>query len=93
MTLEINPMIDANAPVGVFDSGVGGLTVVREIMRQIPNEKITDGQQCNSVRADRLDQKARTNTADGSYVSSAKERKTQHRTDHQIGNCSQQTKP
>ena len=40
MTLEINPMIDASAPVGVFDSGVGGLTVVREIMRQIPNEKI-----------------------------------------------------
>ncbi len=29
-----------DAPVGVFDSGVGGLTVVREIMRQIPNEKI-----------------------------------------------------
>lgn len=40
MTLEINPKIDANSPVGVFDSGVGGLTVVREIMRQIPNEKI-----------------------------------------------------
>lgn len=33
-------MISKNAPVGVFDSGVGGLTVVREIMRQIPNEKI-----------------------------------------------------
>ena len=32
--------MDAGAPVGVFDSGVGGLTVVREIMRQIPNEKI-----------------------------------------------------
>lgn len=29
-----------NAPVGVFDSGVGGLTVMREIMRQIPNESI-----------------------------------------------------
>ena len=28
------------APIGVFDSGVGGLTVVREIMRQIPQEKI-----------------------------------------------------
>lgn len=28
------------APVGVFDSGVGGLTVAREIMRQLPNEKI-----------------------------------------------------
>lgn len=27
-------------PIGVFDSGMGGLTVVREIMRQIPNEKI-----------------------------------------------------
>ncbi len=27
-------------PVGVFDSGVGGLTVAREIMRQIPNERI-----------------------------------------------------
>ena len=31
---------DRNAPVGVFDSGVGGLTVVREIMRQIPEERI-----------------------------------------------------
>ncbi len=29
-----------NAPVGVFDSGVGGLTVAREIMRQLPNERI-----------------------------------------------------
>lgn len=29
-----------NAPVGVFDSGVGGLTVAREIMRQIPEERI-----------------------------------------------------
>ena len=27
-------------PIGVFDSGMGGLTVMREIMRQIPNEKI-----------------------------------------------------
>lgn len=29
-----------DAPIGVFDSGVGGLTVFREIMRQLPNEKI-----------------------------------------------------
>ena len=28
------------APIGVFDSGVGGLTVAREIMRQIPKERI-----------------------------------------------------
>lgn len=31
----------ADAPIGVFDSGVGGLTVAREIMRQIPEERIT----------------------------------------------------
>lgn len=30
----------SEAPIGVFDSGVGGMTVVREIMRQMPNEKI-----------------------------------------------------
>lgn len=28
------------APIGVFDSGVGGLTVVREMIRQLPNENI-----------------------------------------------------
>lgn len=28
------------APIGVFDSGVGGLTVAREIMRQLPNENL-----------------------------------------------------
>ena len=28
------------APVGVFDSGIGGLTVAREIMRNLPSEKI-----------------------------------------------------
>lgn len=33
-------MINENSPVGVFDSGIGGLTVAREIMRQIPNERI-----------------------------------------------------
>ena len=27
-------------PIGVFDSGVGGLTVAREIMRQLPNERM-----------------------------------------------------
>lgn len=28
------------APIGVIDSGVGGLTVAKEIMRQLPNESI-----------------------------------------------------
>jgi glutamate racemase len=31
---------DATAPIGVFDSGIGGLTVVRELMRQLPDERI-----------------------------------------------------
>ena len=34
--MEINNKADA--PIGVFDSGVGGLTVAREIMRQLPSE-------------------------------------------------------
>ncbi|MBX6750952.1 MAG: glutamate racemase [Micromonosporaceae bacterium] len=29
-----------NAPVGVFDSGVGGLTVARAILDQLPNEQV-----------------------------------------------------
>ena len=29
-----------NAPIGGFDSGVGGLTVAREIMRQLPEESM-----------------------------------------------------
>ena len=39
---NVNQMeeIKSLAPIGVFDSGVGGLTVAREIMRQLPNEKI-----------------------------------------------------
>ena len=32
--------MNKNAPIGVFDSGVGGLTVVKEIMSQIPDERI-----------------------------------------------------
>jgi glutamate racemase len=30
----------SDAPIGVFDSGVGGLTVAREIMRNLPLERI-----------------------------------------------------
>ena len=31
---------DPEAPIGIFDSGVGGLTVTREIMRAMPEEKL-----------------------------------------------------
>lgn len=36
--MKINNRMEA--PVGVFDSGVGGLTVAREIMRQLPSENV-----------------------------------------------------
>ena len=29
-----------NRPIGVFDSGVGGLTIAKEIKRLLPNENI-----------------------------------------------------
>ncbi|WP_454979164.1 glutamate racemase, partial [Corynebacterium propinquum] len=31
---------DREAPIGIFDSGVGGLTVARTIMDQLPNESV-----------------------------------------------------
>ncbi len=36
----MNIDLKRKAPIGVFDSGVGGLTVAREIMRHLPNENI-----------------------------------------------------
>ena len=36
----MNKDVRRTAPIGVFDSGVGGLTVAREIMRHLPNENI-----------------------------------------------------
>ena len=38
--LSVKSISNSTAPVGVFDSGVGGLTVAREIMRQLPCENI-----------------------------------------------------
>ena len=29
-----------NRPIGIFDSGLGGLTCVREVMKIMPNENI-----------------------------------------------------
>jgi glutamate racemase len=33
-------ILRSTAPIGVFDSGVGGLTVLRELYRHLPNESI-----------------------------------------------------
>src|SRR5437870_4253740 len=27
-------------PIGIFDSGIGGLTVVKEILKELPNESL-----------------------------------------------------
>ena len=35
---RLDPVNDA--PIGIFDSGVGGLTVARAIIDQLPNESI-----------------------------------------------------
>jgi glutamate racemase len=35
-----SPSNEASRPIGVFDSGIGGLTVVKELSRLLPNEKI-----------------------------------------------------
>lgn len=32
--------MDRNSPIGVFDSGLGGLTVVKELMKELPREHI-----------------------------------------------------
>ena len=34
------PAPTAASPIGVFDSGIGGLTVVRELIRRLPHERI-----------------------------------------------------
>ena len=33
-------MVDANAPIGLFDSGIGGLTVARELLWRLPSESL-----------------------------------------------------
>jgi glutamate racemase len=32
--------VDANRPIGLYDSGIGGLSVVREVFRQLPHESV-----------------------------------------------------
>ena len=36
MTHDIQPAITPNGPIGVFDSGYGGLTILREIRKRLP---------------------------------------------------------
>ncbi len=35
-----DPAPDSDRPIGVFDSGIGGLTVAHELMRRLPDERI-----------------------------------------------------
>ncbi|MDR7353667.1 glutamate racemase [Corynebacterium felinum] len=36
----VDTLLRPDAPIGIFDSGVGGLTVARTIMEQMPNESV-----------------------------------------------------
>ncbi len=36
----MRPLSNADAPIGVFDSGLGGLTVVKELNHLLPNERV-----------------------------------------------------
>lgn len=38
--LEPRPKASKDAPIGIFDSGVGGLTIAQEIVRHLPNEQV-----------------------------------------------------
>ena len=38
--MKLNNKSMKTAPIGIFDSGVGGLTVMREVVKQLPDEKI-----------------------------------------------------
>ncbi|MCU4412776.1 glutamate racemase [Acinetobacter sp. WU_MDCI_Axc73] len=38
--LKPRPKASKDAPIGIFDSGVGGLTIAQEIVQHLPNEQI-----------------------------------------------------
>ena len=51
-----------NRPIGFLDSGVGGLTVVKELMRQLPGEEV--------IYIDKLNYICRVNVPD--YLADAR---------------------
>ena len=40
LALRVVPVMTADAPIGIFDSGFGGLTVARSVIDQLPHESI-----------------------------------------------------
>jgi len=40
LALPLVPVMTADAPIGIFDSGFGGLTVARSVIDQLPHESI-----------------------------------------------------
>ncbi len=37
---QMDPATQPNSPIGVFDSGIGGLTVVSALLRRLPEESV-----------------------------------------------------
>ena len=63
-----------NRPIGFLDSGVGGLTVVRELLRQLPHEDVVYlGDSARAPYGPRpADQISRVYLADGELPSDQK---------------------
>ena len=34
----MSPIINSKSPIGIFDSGLGGLTVLKDLLKNLPNE-------------------------------------------------------
>lgn len=61
----LNPMPHASsdAPIGVFDSGIGGLSIAQEIASHLPNERILYADTAHVPYGARSDQEIRELTA------------------------------
>lgn len=60
-----------NRPIGVFDSGLGGLTAMRELIRTLPNENILyfgDTGRVPTARAGRGDSSAKYAKQDMNFL-------------------------
>ena len=60
-----------NRPIGVFDSGIGGLTVVSALKKILPNKLISfrqDFMQIKKIRSDEQMNWFVNNTGDNCYI-------------------------
>ena len=62
-------MLDKTRPIGVFDSGVGGISVLRELIKQMPKENyLYFGDSANAPYGEKTTQQVRQLTLDASQM-------------------------